>query len=362
MNPERVKKLSTEIERLVRERDAELGTTDLASDLALESNIEAVAKLYGSRSFKDLQNTCAMIIQICTAKWLSQKTWEAALHEHAKMPPGIPVPEYWQPPKDSYLRCAAPIVISSASGVGKSTTAQNIIVNNIMLKIPTVYVTNEDTMAEAIIKMFTIYVKLDRGITYSFQEVEKWLHTTEAGGTAFKDQARMVYAFANLIKKYVSIVEAEYWSMSRIIFAAEREENTFGEPAKCVIVDYAQRIEPEPYARHKDIRLQMIDNSRMWANYVKTKKIVGILISQLNDDGKTAESRQFEKDAGQWIVIERERDKDTEELSPTVTIRVKKGRRTGTGKMVCSIDGPSGALIPFETWRPRKENLYGDAD
>lgn len=96
----------------------------------------------------------------------------------------------------------------------------------------------------------------------------------------------------------------------------------------------------------------------MFANYVKTKKLCGILISQLNDDGKTAESRQFEKDAGQWIVIERERDKDTEELSPVVHIRVKKGRRTGTGKMICHLDAMSGAFIPSGHWSPAKEQLY----
>lgn len=355
---EGIKKISAEIDRLVRVRDEKLGATDLASDLALQTNVEAIGPLYSARSFKELENTCSTIIQLCSQKWIEQRTFEAALADHAKMPQGIPIPKYWNPAYGSFFRGGAPIVVSSESGVGKSTTALNICVNNILNKTTTVYITNEDSMAEALIKMFTIHTKLNRGITYSFQEVEKWLHLTAKGAPKYREQAQAVYEFAKIVKKYVVITEAEYWSMSRVIFAAERAENEFGEPPRCVIVDYAQRIEPEHSARGKDIRLQMIDNSRMWANYVKTKKIVGILISQLNDEGKTAESRQFERDAGQWIVIERKRDKDTEELSKIVEIKIKKGRRTGTGKMVCSIDGASGALIPSEDWKPSDQDMY----
>lgn len=358
MNPDRVKKLSQQIETLIRERDAELGTIDLASDLALETNVQQIKEHYEARSWRDLQNTAAMLIQICGKKWTVQKSYEQALREHAKVPPGIKMPMHWNAPQGSYLRAAAPIVISSASGVGKSTTARNVIVHNFINKIPTVYVTNEDTMAEAIIGLFMIFTRIFHGRTLSFSEVESWLQSEANGSEAHAGDCRAVRLFADKIKKYVQIVEAEYWSMSRIIFAAEMAENYFGEPAKCVILDYVQRIDPEPGNRHKDTRLQMADASRMWANFVKTKKCVGILISQLNDDGKTAESRQFEKDAGQWIVIERERDKDTEELSSVTTIRVKKGRRTGTGKMVCHFDGLSGAFIPFGHWSPIKENLY----
>lgn len=358
MNPERVKKLSLQIETLVRERDAELGALDLASDLALETNVAEIQKHYDARSWRDLQNVAAMLIQILAKKWTLQKSYEQALTDHGKVPPGIKIPMHWNPAHGSYLRAAAPIVISSASGVGKSTTARNIIVHNLLEKIPTVYVTNEDTMAEAIIGLFTIYARVYNGRTLAFSEVESWLQAEARGSKAFETECRALRGFADKIKKWVQIVEAEYWSMSRIIFAAEMAENYFGEPAKCVILDYVQRIDPEPTNRHKDVRLQMADASRAWANFVKTKKICGILISQLNDDGKTAESRQFEKDAGQWIVIERERDKTTEELSPVVNIRVKKGRRTGTGKMVCHLDGLSGAFIPSGHWTPVKENLY----
>lgn len=95
----------------------------------------------------------------------------------------------------------------------------------------------------------------------------------------------------------------------------------------------------------------------MWANYVKSKQKVGILISQLNDDGKTAESRQFEKDAGQWVVIERKYDDKTDTFSDEVVIRFKKGRRTGTGRVVCHIDGGSGAFIKRADWKPAELHL-----
>lgn len=359
---EEIKKISEQMHQLARQRDELMGSVDLSSDLAIESNVKAISDLYSEGKFRELQNVAAMLFGLCKAKSTVQKSFEVALKEHSKMPPGIAIPHFWNPPGKSYLRFRAPIVVSAMSGVGKSTAARNIAVNNFMNKIPTVYVTNEDTMGEAIIGMFTIYTMLNTGQSFGFQEVEEWLHDTERGGTKWKDRARAVYTFAGVVKKYVSVIEAEYWSMSSILLGIEREENKFGEPVQCALLDYMQLTEPEARDTMKELRHQMIAKSRMWKNFSKTRNMACIGISQLNDDGRTAESTQFEKDAGQWIIIDRERDKETEELSPTVTIRVKKGRRTGTGKMVCAIDGKSGAFIPSQLWKPVKTNLYGEKE
>jgi len=358
-NLDKVKKLTDIIDRAVRERDAELNGDGLHLDLALETNVRSLSGLYESRAFNDLENTCALIIQQCKTKWMDQRSPEDALRAHAKLPPGIRIPPLWNAPDNAFFRAGAPVVISSASGVGKSTTARNIIVHNIINKIPTVYVTNEDTKAEAVIGLFTIYAKIHLGRSLSFMEVERWNYEAARPGAsvAAQENARLLYVFAKQMQKHVLIIEAEYWSMSRIIYGAENAENHFGKPAECVILDYAQRIDPEPASRNKDIRLQMIEASRMWANYVKAKQKVGILISQLNDDGKTAESRQFEKDAGQWVVIEREYDSNNDTFSDQVKIRFKKGRRTGTGRVTCHIDGQSGAFIPSASWAPAEARL-----
>lgn len=364
-NLEKLKKLSDIIDRAMRERDAELNGDGLHLDLALETNVRSIGGLYESRAFNDLENTCSLIIQQCRTKWMDQRSPEDALRAHAKLPPGIRIPPLWNAPDNSFFRAGAPVVVSSASGVGKSTTARNIIVHNIMNKIPTVYVTNEDTKAEAVIGLFTIYAKIHLGISLSFMEVERWNYEAARPNASAKakENAQRLYLFAKQMQKHVCIIEAEYWSMSRIIFGAENAENYFGRPAECVILDYAQRIDPEPASRNKDIRLQMIEASRMWANYVKSKQKVGILISQLNDDGKTAESRQFEKDAGQWVVIERKYDDATDTFSDDVVIRFKKGRRTGTGRVVCHIDGSSGAFIKRADWKPAELHLdYGAAN
>jgi len=360
MNSQKIKDLSLQIDKLKRLRDEELGSIDLESDLSLETNVKSMDTYYNARQFKELANTAAMVFQLCKAKSVLQKTFESALNEHASMPPGIKIPHFWNPPENSYFRYRVPIVISAMSGVGKSTLARNIVVNNIMRKIPTVYVTNEDTMAEALIGIYTIHVKLNTGSSLSFQEVEMWLHETKKGNPKYKELSQNVHRFSSMIKKYLAIIEAPEWSMSSILLGIERCENEFGEPVQCAILDYVQLVEPESRDNAKEIRHQMIAKSRMWKNYAKTKNIVPIIISQLNDDGRTAESTQFEKDAGQWFTIERERDKDTEQLSEMVTIKVKKGRRTGTGKMECAMDGKSGAFIHRPGWCPPKENLYAD--
>jgi len=354
---DKLKKLDARIAELVALKNAEINSDSLESDLALESNVLSIAQMYERRNFADLANVASMIVQQCRKKWTAQKTNAQALAEHARMPQGIAVPKLWNAPDGSMFRAGAPIVISSASGVGKSTTARNIIVHNILQKIPTVYVTNEDTKAEAIMGLYTIYVRVYLGQSFSFAETETWNHNALRGKNPARSDGINLHNFARQIEKYVDIVEAEYWSMSQIIYGIEESENRLGVQAKCAILDYVQRIDPEPTSRNRDIRLQMIEGSRMWANYVKSKQKVGILISQLNDDGKTAESRQFEKDAGQWIVIERKYDDTTDTFSDEVTIRFKKGRRTGTGRAVCFIDPKSGAFIPSPNWKPAPNSL-----
>lgn len=356
VNVHAARELEQRIAELAKRRDALLNSTSLEDDLALETNVQSVAALYGTKSWRELQNVCAMILQQTQSRWHVQRSNVEALRHHAKLPPGIRIPAIWNA-DGMFFRAGAPVVISSASGVGKSTTARNIIAHNIINKVPTVYVTNEDTKAEAIIGIYCIYTRIVTGHSYSFGEVEAWNYKAGKGDKTAQERAKNLYSFANLIEKHVKIIEAEYWSMSQILYGIDDAENQLGKPPLCCILDYVQRIEPEPGSKRSEIRLQMIEASRMWANYVKSKQKVGILISQLNDDGKTAESQQFQKDAGQWLVIQRDYDDDKDLFSDQVKIRFRKGRRTGTGRVICHIDAGSGAFVREANYKPTQGEL-----
>jgi hypothetical protein len=359
---EDLSELNRKISSLVSHRDSLAGSTDRATDMALERNVELIQKLYRERKWKELASVCGTVNNICLKNLRPQKPYDIALNDHASMPPGIEMPMHWnslkKDGKKSYFRFGVPIVVSAKSGVGKSTLARCIALNNWFQKIHTVYATNEDSMAEAIIGMFTAFMRLQNGASYEFEQVEDWMHSAKQGGTKYKDQAKMVYVFAESLKKYVRIVEIEDYSMSSTLLEIERTENVFGVPVKCAIIDYIQQMDPEHVSRAHEIRLQNIEKSRMWKNYLRGKSLAGIAVSQLNDDGRTAESTQFEKDAGQWLIIERERDKDTDELSSDALIRVVKGRRTGTGRMACHFDGAAGVFLPSGSWQPIRKNLY----
>lgn len=348
------------IARWVARRDQLLNTGDLSNDMALERNVDLIPKLYREKNFRELANVGAMVSNLCKVVSKPQMTYEQALKEHAKMPPGVPFPAHWNAIDGQCFRFGVPTFVQAGSGVGKSTFLRNIAVNNLLLKIPTLYFTNEDSMSEAVIGMFTIFSRWQGGRQFSFQEVEKWLHDAHNGDKEAQSKARVVVEFGKKLSEWVRIVEAEYWSMSSIILETERTENYFGEMVKCAMLDYIQLVEPEHGSRAQDVRLQNIEKSKLWKLYFKGKFIAPIVASQGNKDGGTAESSQFEKDAGTRIIIEREQIKDTDELSNEVKIRIVKGRRTGTGRLMCYFDGPSGAFIRSQDWSPMKKNLYAN--
>ena len=60
---EYLKKIDARIAELVAAKNAELNSESLEADLALESNVREVARLYDNRSFSDLANVSAMIVQ-----------------------------------------------------------------------------------------------------------------------------------------------------------------------------------------------------------------------------------------------------------------------------------------------------------
>lgn len=359
-NDEKVAELTREIEGKAAERNALLNAGDLSKDFSLERNVESIAPLFKSKNWHELANTGAMIADLCRRNVKPQKSPEQALREHAKMPAGIKIPWLWGAGHDSYFRFGAPILLSAKSGVGKSAGACNIAVHNFLAKIPTVYFAGEDTLAETVIKCFTIWSMVSGGRSFPFVDVEKWLHETEKGSKDFEGQARLVYTFSDAFKKYVRIVESEYMSPSGIVIEVERAENHLGDRVQCILNDYIQINEAEHYMRRESVREQNMEKSKTFKKYIKGKPMAFISVSQLNDDNRTAESTQFEKDAAQWIILERDRDDKTDELSPELRIRMIKGRRTGSGRFICHFDGPSGAFIKHAGWSPMKKDLYAN--
>ena len=347
-----------EIEKHARARDSLMGN-DPASDMALQSACEAIPALWSARSWKELEATLRSSADMVRNRWRPQASNMEAVKAHAKLKQGIRIPHLWNAPEGRYFRRVAPILISAKSGVGKSTCARNIIIHNLSDKIPTVYLTNEDTKAEAVIGLFTIWARINSGNIYEFEQVETWLRSAESGGDKFKKEAAMVYAFAQKLEKLVQIVECHDMPMSQILLEAQRVENLFGFKAECTILDYIQKVSHEEWARREPIRIQNIIASKMFTSYVGVSGGVGIAVSQENKEGGTAESAQFERDAGQWFSIERKTDDTTGEMSNDAVIRIKKGRRTGTGLIKCYFEGRSGALIPRETWRPETQPRLG---
>jgi len=355
---QRVAKLTADIEKASAERNAILNKGDLSSDLALERNVDAVLRCYKERRWVDLASTAAMVAELCRRNVKPQVDTRTAIREHAKMPPGVRIPQMWGAGDNSYFRFGAPILLSAKSGVGKSAGACNIAVHNYLNKVYTVYFAGEDTMAETLIKCFTVWSMVKLGRSFAFTEVEEWLHKAVHGDAACIQLTKGFHVFVNDFEKYVRIVESEYMTPSAMLIEIERTENIFGEMPKCVINDYIQINETEHLLKRDSVREQNIDKSKTFKRYVKGKPMALINVSQLNDDNRTAESTQFEKDAAQWIILEREQDKDTDELSPVLKIRMVKGRRTGSGRFICHFDGPSGAFIPNSDWSPIKKDLY----
>ena len=342
-----LQKINEQIDRLVDARSRLIdGDNHLALDLALESSVQKISQLYADRKWAEFSNALTGSLELVKQRKFENRSGAEAIKSHASIPGGWPLPKTWGMPSDFTFRRVAPVVIGAKSGVGKSTAARCVIVDNWLNKRRTTLATNEDGHAECLISLFCIMAKIKTGESISFAELERKLNANQSDSTKYTDERKKFDDFVRMSEKFVCIIETEYYSMSRIINALEWSENFFGVQPDCIIVDYLQRVSPEPTAHRQDMRLQMIDASRMIANYIKQKKCVGILISQLNADGKTSESQQFIKDAGQFFVIERDYDEATDRFSETVKIRLQKNRRGRTGRGECFFDGVSGAMIP----------------
>lgn len=356
-----LRKIDNDLHRLQEKRNAIISADNRANDLALLSNVEAAQELYNAHDWRGLESVYTMGLQLLKSKALETMTAVEASKHHANIKPGFAFPKSMNMPGNLIMRRGVPIIVGAGSGVGKSTFARNIAAHNALKKIQTVIMSNEETKAEVLIGLFTIISKLRTGITYEFSEVENWLYQNRKNATMHKQECEVYYRFAEWVEKYVWIVECEYWPISKIIYGIEDSENHFGQYPECVIIDYIQRVEPEHNARTVTMREQNVQSSRMITNYAKTRKPVMLLVSQLNDAGRTAESTQFEKDATQKITIERDFDDTTQTFSDETQIMVKKNRKGMTGRARCFLDGKSGAFLPHTGWTPEQGRL-NDSD
>ena len=354
---EELKKIDNELKRLQDKRDLLINADSRENDLALLSNVETAQTLYEARDWRGLENTYTMGLQLLKSKALETMTAVEASRHHASIRPGFSFPKMMNMPSYLTMRRGVPIIVGAGSGVGKSTWARNIAAHNALHKIQTVIMTNEETKAEVLIGLFTIITKIRIGKSYTFSEVENWLYCNRRDVNHFKQEAEIYYRFVEWVEKYVWIVECEYWPISKIIYGIENSENHFGQYPDCVILDYIQRVEPEYGARSMTMREQNVQSSRMITNYAKTRKPVMLLVSQLNEAGKTSESTQFEKDATQKIIIHRDFDETAQTYSDEVEIMVKKNRKGQTGRARCYLDGASGTMIPQPAWQPAQSMI-----
>lgn len=218
------------------------------------------------------------------------KHWESTMNGTGKMD-GITT---GIPPLDRAIRGMRPgnmIVISAPTKGGKSALAMNILCNTAKAGNPAAIFSmemNEDEIADRIIAA----------------EAEIDISSMAFAGPN-KYTIQRITKSINTIGKCKIFVRDES-VMNTLQFRASARKLVAQEGCKLLIVDYVQLMEPTDPATSRE--RQVAESSRAIKTTAQELAIPIIVLCQLNDNGRSRESRAIEQDANIFIKIERPQD------------------------------------------------------
>lgn len=352
--------LTSEIHRLtdlLQEAKAREGKEFLEEDLGLQSVVSDLSKAYERRDWLKMKNAAAYVmeIQVDNAPIMPDPVQEWA--EISAKDFGVPFNAGWNIPNDIIMPRGKFTILAAKQKTGKTRAglSQALYLADKGFKVS--IASGEMYASQIWLLLWMQYQYIEYG--NSFGEIEARMKMASSDQKYYENK-KSFHDFRKAYGDKIFVIYTAGWTGRRILYGHKLSENIFGKPSQVWITDYAQIIAPEPHI--KDMRQAQIANSQILSVATGISNVAHILISQLNEMGDTAESKQYEKDAGMVINLLRDEDQDTGEKSSDLTIYIKHSRSTRSGKFRAWLDVKSGAIVSSAGYRPRERqgSFYGD--
>ncbi len=196
------------------------------------------------------------------------------------------------------------LVIGGQTKAGKSVLAGQIALNLALSGKPVVYISLEMTERELTLRWLSSLARVDTRTVPSWSE---------------GDLQRFNAAQRTLLALPLTII-TRCFGLAEIVGTSQQyaARHSTGEPLAAIVLDYAQLAEVGRSSRDERRCLELGQISRTGKRLAGTLNVLFILLTQLNDEGRTKESRDLENDAN--LMVEVGHNKDTGERGVRVVL------------------------------------------
>lgn len=260
---------------------------------------------------------------------------------------GLPFPKNWNLPPDIVLPKGKVSIYGGLHKVGKTRSALSHVLYLADMGHRISIASFEMQPWEIWVLLWMQYQYLEYGNSFGMIQARVILSSKEPRN---HERQQNYKAFRKKYGESIFCIYTPGWTARRAVYGHKLAENIFGKKATVWVTDNAQLVAKDPTIR--DIREGQIANSLFFSDCTGLANVGHILISQLNKEGDTAESKQYERDAGMVINFIRDENKETGEKSPVMKIHVKHSRFTQSGLFERWVDVKSGAIVPAAGYTP----------
>ncbi len=183
-------------------------------------------------------------------------------------------------------------VIGGQTKAGKSILAGQIALNVAMSGKPVLFISLEMTERELTLRFLGILARVDT------RQVRTWTED---------EHARFAAAQTTLLTANLTIVTRLY-ALSEIVACCQRVASRPGEPLAAIVLDYAQLTEGMRQKKDDRRQQEIAEISRTCKRLAGRHNVLFLLLTQLNDDGRTREGRDIENDANLMVEVGHNRE------------------------------------------------------
>ncbi len=342
-----VKQWSSEREQLSKKiRQAHNSIRDISvfDNISLYDRMLKLPDLYDKSNHTEFVATLQAMLESCNKSvfYDLDKSDLEQIRDYKGAPPPLYFPPEFKLFK-TYIHRGLPVVVGAEPGIGKTTFAINMMINAVIDKHHSLFFSMEMTKVQVWCKLYQVYKKKYLNERITFTSV---LEIIRKGDELI--EWPKIQEFVKDYQKYIHIIDLDELSAGQMVAIYEHCADKIGKNPEFVFIDYVQLVSPEQSIMRSTIREQVMATSRILKSKSKRTGSVFIELSQVDDKGRTNESRELEKNAGMKVILERDIDDDTGEMSDTVKIRVKKNRFGKVTMSEVKFDGETGSIGEVE--------------